>query len=277
MKKLHHENLSQERVTDLDNNSFVTNKASRKSSTTTRVHVIILVVATIAFTGCTSSVAGIFKDPPAPADTLETQNISNAGSLEQPTENQNTDIIRPGDQLEITVWGYPEFNTTSTVKELGTVPVPLIGEIVAAGMTSDDFKDALKQHLAAYVKGDTRVTVSHVQMNLRISVMGSVTKQANYPVLKSVSLLEIIAEAGGPSSDADLRHVKIFRNGNNLNNSNDFEEVDLTKHLQEGDMQGIPKVRPGDTVFVPKEDNLLKDLSEFGYEVLLLFGFFKLL
>jgi polysaccharide export outer membrane protein len=254
----------------------MTNIGKSKSPARLRLPIIFLVVVTIAFVGCTGSAFTSSQTHPGSIDTLKTQSRSNTSSLEPLEESQNADIIKPGDQLEITVWGYPEFNTTSTVKELGTVTVPLIGEVVAAGMTSGDFTEAFKQRLAAYVKGDTRVTVSHLEINLRISVLGSVTKQANYPVLKAVSLLEIIAEAGGLTSDADLRHVRIFRNGNNFNNPKGYEEVDLIKCLEKGDIQGIPKVRPGDTVFVPEEDDFIKDLATFGAGVILFFGFSKL-
>jgi len=235
----------------------------------------IVMLALIFASGLAGCATGLFQtNPTTPnSNAILTSDASNTGSLDATSEAASPDLIRPGDQLEVTVWGYPEFNTTATVKQYGTVTIPLVGDVMAAGMTSDQFKDQLKQRLSAYIKGDTRVMVSHIEMGEEISVMGSVTKQANYPALGPRSLVEVIAEAGGPSTDADLRHVRIFRNGN----SSQSEEVDLSRHLQDGDMQSIPKVKPGDTVFVPQEDNLLKDLSQFGYEVLLLFGFFKLI
>jgi len=127
--------------------------------------------------------------------------------------NQNIDLIRAGDQLQISVWGYPEFNTTTTVKDYGTVTIPLIGEVMAAGLTTDGFTTEVSQRLSEYVKGDPKVTVSHIDMNKRISVMGAVNKQDNYTSLSDISLVEIISAAGGPAPDADLAHVKIFRKG----------------------------------------------------------------
>ncbi len=197
---------------------------------------------------------------------------SNVGSLNVKNKNVE-DIIHPGDQVQIMVWGYPEFNTTTTVKEFGTVTIPLVGEVMAAGLTKDDFTKAVKERLSEYVKGDPQITVSHIAMNERVSVMGAVNKQDNYPVLTEEPLVEIIAAAGGPAAGADMQHVKIFRHGSN----NDVVEVDLTRHLEEGNMQSIPKVRPGDTVFVPKEENVMRTMSDYARDVLLLFGFFRIL
>lgn len=197
---------------------------------------------------------------------------SNEGSLDI-NEKKKADMIKPGDQLQIMVWGYPEFNTTSTVKEYGTVTIPLIGEVMAAGLTQDEFTSAVKERLSEYVKGDPRLTISHIEMDRRVSVMGAVNKQDNYPALSDEPLVEIIAAAGGPATGADLRHVKIFRNGRR----NDVIEVDLTEHLEKGDMESIPRVKPGDTVFVPKEENFMRELSDYARDVLLLFGFFRLL
>jgi len=131
----------------------------------------------------------------------------------------------------------------------------------------------LKERLSEYVKGDPRITISHIDMNSRVSVMGAVTKQDNYPVMTDESLIEIIAAAGGPAEGADLRHVKLFRNGKR----NDVIDVDITRHLEDGDMEDIPKVKPGDMVFVPKEENLMRELSDYARDILVLFGFFSLL
>ena len=58
---------------------------------------------------------------------------------------------------------------------------------------------------------------------------------------------------------------------------NDVIEIDLARHLERGDIDNIPKVKSGDTVFIPTEENVVRDLSDFLRDVLLLFGFFFVL
>jgi polysaccharide export outer membrane protein len=182
--------------------------------------------------------------------------------------------IRLGDQVDISVWGYPEFNTSAVVKEQGTIIVPLVGEVQAAGLTKEEFIAQLKVHLAEYVKEDARITVSLASVaGSRVHVMGAVTRQDNYPVVGDVSLVEILTSAGGASPEADLSHVKIYRNGMGKR----AISVDLSKHMERGDIEAIPRVRPGDTVFVPRQENLMRGVSDFVRDALVMLGFFRIL
>ncbi len=238
---------------------------------------ILLIIFALLITGCESEQLvnkpdGGNRNYNTYGSLVQADPKSNEGSLNVAAKKE-ADLIKPGDQLQIMVWGYPEFNTTSTVKEYGTVTIPLIGEVMAAGLSQDEFTSAVKERLSEYVKGDPRLTISHIEMDRRVSVMGAVNKQDNYPALSDEPLVEIIAAAGGPATGADMRHVKIFRNGRR----NDVIEVDLTEHLEKGDIESVPKVKPGDTVFVPKEENFMRELSDYARDVLLLFGFFRLL
>jgi len=110
-------------------------------------------------------------------------------------------------------------------------------------------------------------------MGKRVSVMGAVNKQGNYPAMGEMSLVEIIADAGGAAPDADLRHVKIFTGGR----VGDAEDVDLERYLENGSIGDVPEIKPGDTVFVPAQDNLIREVSRYAEDVLVLFGFFSLL
>ena len=185
---------------------------------------------------------------------------------------RNDVTIQPGDQVQISVWGYPEFTSTVTVNENNAITLPLIGEIVISPATKEALTTQLHSRLSEYIKEDVKLTVNVTSFaGRRVSVMGAVTRQDNYPVMAEISLVEIISTAGGTTADADLRHVKIYPNGIRR----DPVEVDLTRHMQFGNMQTVPKVRPGDIVYVPREENLVRDLSGFMRDVLVLFGFFS--
>jgi len=246
---------------------------------TTVMGIIFVIAIMTMLTGCESEtlVTGKGESSSTQLSSIHQGTSSNMGSLTNdsiydPPSVPET-IIKPGDQVQVMVWGYPQFNTTTTVKNYGTISIPLIGDVIAEGLTENQLAGELKQRLSEYVKGDTRVTISHVSMDNLISVMGAVNKQGNYTVLGEKSLVEIIADAGGTVSDADLRHVKIFRGGNAKN----AEEINLQRLLENGNLGNAPKVKPGDTVFVPAEENLIKEIAGYGQQLLLLFGFFALL
>jgi protein involved in polysaccharide export with SLBB domain len=109
-----------------------------------------------------------------------------------------------------------------------------------------------------------------------IVVLGAVTAQNNFPRTSPVSIFQILASAGGPTTEADLGHVRVFRNGD-LSRE---EELDLSGIMTPGNRMGrsAPMVYPGDLVFVPKSDNFLKEFAPFAYNivvVLTLFSFVK--
>jgi len=181
--------------------------------------------------------------------------------------------IRAGDQLQLSVWGYPEFDVTAPVKPTGTVMIPLIGEMPAAELSKEEFTTKLKARLVEYVKEEPTVTVSVISLaGMKVAVMGAVTRQDNYPLTGDAPLVEVLMSAGGATPEADLRHVMIFRNGLPQNAIN----VDLPTSMQRGEVQKLPKVRTGDTVFVPRQENLIRDLSGFMADVLVVFGLFGL-
>jgi polysaccharide export outer membrane protein len=180
--------------------------------------------------------------------------------------------IKQGDSIDVTVWGYPEFNTKGTIRQSGTIIVPLIGEMKVGGLTKEEFQEELKQKLSEYVQGEPKMVISIVSsLNQRITVIGAVSRQENYPVITEVSLIEVISAAGGATPESDLHRVKIIRNGSN----EDPTEVDVAAALESGRVDMLPKVRPGDTVFIPKTENALREFSDFLRDAVLLFGFFR--
>lgn len=191
---------------------------------------------------------------------------------EEDSLNQSS-VIRPGDQIQLTVWGYPEFNTTTTVKGYGTITVPLIGDVIAAGLTVRQLSAQLEQRLSEYVKGKVKLTISHIGMNQQVSVMGAVNKQGNYAALSELSLVQVLADAGGTTTGANLKDVKIYRRGLHA----DVVDVNLIDYLQNGNVQYVPMVGPGDVVFVPQQKNFIKSFSGYATQIIFLFSFFALL
>jgi polysaccharide biosynthesis/export protein len=191
----------------------------------------------------------------------------------QPEPQPSNYVIRQGDQIQISVWGYPEFTTQGPVKETGTIPVPLLGEIVAAGLTKEQFSEQLKQKLSKYIQGEVQLSTTVISVALpKVAVLGAVERQSNYNIINDVSLIEILSTAGGPSAESDLRHIKILRSGKN----DKPIEVDLITYIDNGELESIPMVRPGDTVYVPKKNNIIREISDFMRDAIFILGFFRI-
>ncbi len=200
--------------------------------------------------------------------------IIRSGSRPIQAEAKSDDyVIRQSDQIKIELWSYPEFNTSTVVKELGTVTIPNIGEMTAAGLTKDQFRQLLMTKFGEYIQGEVKLSLTVISaIPEKITILGAVSRQDNYPLVSEVTLLEALSMAGGVTTESDLRAVRILRGGLNSQPI----EVDLTFYVDQGNIESIPIVRPGDTIFVPRTDNAVRELSLFMRDVIFIFGFFQL-
>ncbi len=186
-------------------------------------------------------------------------------------------IIQKGDQVQMAVLGYPEFSATVPVKETGAITVPFVGEVQAVGLTRDQLSKQITAKLSDYVKNSVFLNIT-VTTGQKVVVLGSVVTQGSYSITTPVSLFQVLALAGGASGEADLRRVKIFHSPETSNP----QEVDLTNYVAnnvpgaEVTKEAVPQVRPGDMVYVPKEENVVRDFAGLLRDVLALFYMFAL-
>ena len=189
------------------------------------------------------------------------------------TMESGTYMIKPGDAVELSVLGYDEFRTSTTVKESGSIIVPVLGEIHAAGLSKQQLADTIRKRLVEFVKGEPEITLGiSSPSNARISVLGAVTRQDNYPVTGEITLMEALSGAGGTTPESDLTRIRIIRKGN----TSDYVDVDLSSSLETGNLESIPKVQSGDVVYVPKKENVVRTFSDFLRDAVFLFGSFRL-
>jgi polysaccharide export outer membrane protein len=183
--------------------------------------------------------------------------------------------INIGDQIQLSVLGYPEFNLTTTVKESGTIALPLVGDITAVGLTKKQLEEQIVTKLSEFVKTSVYVTVSITSAAVQnIIVLGQVSNQGSYPATSPLSIFQVFANAGGLAEQADLRHVKVYRGGDLRREV----EIDLSGVVAPGTAAGdrAPTVSPGDLVYVPKSENFFREFSPFIYDILVLLTLFSL-
>lgn len=164
-------------------------------------------------------------------------------------------LVAAGDVLRITVWNQPELtNPSNTSNELsgrvvnsdGTLFFPHVGAFKAAGLRVQDIREHITQGLEKIIK-QPQVDVSVLQYrSQRIYVSGEVRTPGTVAVTDvPPDMTEVIARAGGTTSDADLSSVTITRGGEQL-------RVDLQALYYGGDLRGNVRLRHGDVVNVPE-------------------------
>jgi polysaccharide biosynthesis/export protein len=114
-------------------------------------------------------------------------------------------VIGPGDLLGIYVFDVEELSREVRVSQTGTIGIPLIPvRIHVAGLTEMQ----VEQKIAEMLEANGLVTHADVSVSVKehkskpITVVGAVVHPMVYEADRPVTLLEVLAEAGGISSDA---------------------------------------------------------------------------
>lgn len=81
-----------------------------------------------------------------------------------------------------------------------------------------------------------------------IYVMGSVGHPGRYAFSDGLSFLDIITAADGPTSSADILDIRVAHRGEPKDR---VTKVNLAEYFESGDDSLLPRVRPGDVIFVP--------------------------
>jgi polysaccharide biosynthesis/export protein len=185
-------------------------------------------------------------------------------------------VIQAGDQVEITVPDYPEFSSTQVVREDGMITISVIGDTPARGATRGQLTEVVGTRISKYVTTTIRPSIKiKGALEQKLVILGSVTNQGAFVSLTPVSAFQALAFAGGPASSADLRHVRIFRGGD----SESTLDLDLSASLATlpGRNELLPLIYPGDLMYVPREENVIRDFADLLRDVIVLFGIFAII
>lgn len=144
------------------------------------------------------------------SSTLAGQLIPSQPASPQPADAAEY-LLGPDDQIKIWALGAEEISDKSVrIGPSGDIDLPLLGRIHAAGLTVEQLKSALKQHLVKEVRAP-QVSVDIVEFGSQpASVMGAVNHPGVYQLSGRKTLAEVLSLAGGLRPDAGP-FVKIAR------------------------------------------------------------------
>jgi polysaccharide biosynthesis/export protein len=124
-------------------------------------------------------------------------------------------VLGVGDLLSINVWDAKEFNTEATIRPDGTITMPLIGDLKAAGETPTSLKAQIRAQLKDYIKatpGTDPVTIAvKAWKSYKFTIQGEVGRPGVYTSEGFVTVADALAMAGGLTRFAKQGEVKIFR------------------------------------------------------------------
>jgi polysaccharide export outer membrane protein len=150
------------------------------------------------------------------------------------------------DVLDISVFKVPELSKIVQVADTGTINLPLLGEVPAAGRTAQEIEQDLTRKLGAKYLNSPQVTVFVKEHNSqRVTVEGAVRKPGVYPIRGKLSLVQLLATAEGVDKETYSKDVTVFRtvDGERTSRVFDIDEIRAGK-------ADDPTLRQGDLVVV---------------------------
>jgi polysaccharide export outer membrane protein len=158
--------------------------------------------------------------------------------------------LRPEDVIAIRVYGEEDMGVDAPVNLDGTISVPLLGFINAAGKTTAE----LEHHISTELKSkqyfvDPKVTVNIIRFReLRASVTGAANRPGEFIFKPGDRVLSLISQAQGYGFNrAELRRSVLIRKGS-------MEQIPLDLHamLIRNDMSQNYELRDGDIINIPE-------------------------
>jgi polysaccharide export outer membrane protein len=165
-----------------------------------------------------------------------------------PPRPVNVGVVRPGDALQLAIFGEPELSGEYLIDSRGIVQIPGLGDIQVSGLSPYEVKDRLREHLIA--RGNVDPSLS-VQLLLRVAVLGEVRQPGPYSVEPGASLLQLLSRAGGPTERADMRKAQVVREGRSV-------KVDLQSALS-GSVTGRYVLNSNDVLYIPRKRGLTRE------------------
>jgi protein involved in polysaccharide export with SLBB domain len=154
--------------------------------------------------------AAAAPQPAAPADSLAAQAPrSDTGRAPNTDTTSSPLAIRPGDVIRLQVWGHEEMSGEFPVDENYNVVFPLIGSINVQHVTVGQLRDHLNTSLGQLFQ---RPFFTLTPM-FRVAVLGEVMKPGLYSVDPTLTVVDLLALAGGPTRQANQKKLQLIRGG----------------------------------------------------------------
>ena len=154
-------------------------------------------------------------------------------------------VLGADDTVQVVVYGQTEFNVTTRIKTDGTIIMPLIGSVKAAGQTNLGLGKLIADQLTK--GGFLKSPIVNIEILNYVSntanIAGKVTQPGILPLDRPYRVLEALLKTGWVR-DQGAAYVFLRRPGQ-------AEKQLPVEDLVRGGPDNDPLLRAGDTVFVP--------------------------
>ena len=116
-----------------------------------------------------------------------------------------------GDLLEVVIWKNADLSGEFRVRPDGKFSMPLIGDVIAEGKTTDAINQQIQSKLEFFIDSPFVSTIVRETASNLVYVLGEVTTPGAYPIQGSLSVLQALALAGGLTEFASRDKMVLVR------------------------------------------------------------------
>ncbi|MGH7559668.1 MAG: polysaccharide biosynthesis/export family protein [Gemmatimonadales bacterium] len=131
--------------------------------------------------------------------------------------------FRPGDLIRIEVQAESTLTDTFAVTRDRTLelPSPAVGSLALAGV----LRSELEPRVAEFVKKFVQNSRVRAWPLMRLTIQGNVARAGIYGVPPDAPLADVLMAAGGATPDADMKKLKVERDGREIYRAQELERL----------------------------------------------------
>ena len=184
-------------------------------------------------------------------------------------------LIGPGDILTLNIYAHPEFSGIYNVLPDGSVSLPLVGTIFLETLNLNEARKLLEKEFSTQIlRPELNITIKQ-ERPVKVSLVGEVKRPGIYslttkeqtllnqaqPIKISGNprLLDAIQQAGGITSNANLKEVQLIRRYSSSGEKK-VANLNLIEVITKGEQDYNPIIFDGDIIKIPKADLLPEDI-----------------
>jgi polysaccharide export outer membrane protein len=200
------------------------------------ISLVTLIAGCLVLTSCAGNIPSV--------KTLAQVQQSNPGVA----ASEESYLIGPGDKLSIDVWKEPDLSKQVTVRLDGKISLPLIEDVVAAGLTSAQLRTQLTEKYGQYADSPVVSVTVLESHSKKIYLLGKVTKPGESELQKEMTVVQAISLAGGLTEWADTSAIRLIRKIKGVEKT---FRVDYDAIISGKDVTQNVQLQPEDMIFVP--------------------------
>jgi polysaccharide export outer membrane protein len=196
-----------------------------------RIHVGFSLEA-LAVVAALSMSAPLSGQPP-----VRTAPVTSAAPGASSATAGDADRLRPGDVVRLRIWREPDMSGDFPVNETGIVVLPRLGPLNVIAESSGSLRARLVDAYAEFLNHRS----IDVTLLRRIQVLGAVRQPGVYPVDPTMTISDVLAVAGGATTDGDPNKLELIRAGQQIPGRISRQSLISESHVRSGDQIFVPE------------------------------------